>query len=145
MNDERRKILEMLAAGKITAAEAEELLDALKISSDKPSPIGAGDTGNSSKSHPKYFRIMVEPGNESGAGKQVNIRIPMAILRAGMRLGTMLPGEAQDKVNDALRAKGININLSDMKAEQFDELMAALRDMNIDVQDGDDKVRIFCE
>ena len=74
MNENRRQILNMLAANKITAEEAERLLTALESngrtvegaaegSSGSFAPgNGSGNGGKSepSKSHAKYLRVLVE-------------------------------------------------------------------------------------
>ena len=54
MNEERKKILEMLQQGKVTVEEAEKLLAALALPEEIKS--GAG------KPACKYLRIVVEPG-----------------------------------------------------------------------------------
>ena len=54
MKDERRQILDMLAAGKITVDEAERLLSA--ISSDESAQIKE----QGFKKEAKYLRVLVE-------------------------------------------------------------------------------------
>jgi len=142
MSNERRQILEMLAAGKITAAEAEGLLDAI---SKRSSDSSSDESGSPQKKKPKFIRIFVEPGSNSERGKRVNIRIPLMLVRAGMKMSSFIPDDAKEKVDEALRDKGININLSSMKQEQFEEVVEALREMDIEVEEGGDKVHIRCE
>jgi len=43
--------------------------------------------------------------------EKVNIRIPFQLLRAGIKLASVVPVDVQGKVNDALKEKGINIDL----------------------------------
>jgi hypothetical protein len=74
MNDNRRQILEMLAAGKITADEAERLIAALE--SGPATTVGEhsgstasinGSTGATVKTRAKYLRVLVEaPRQMSG-------------------------------------------------------------------------------
>jgi hypothetical protein len=145
MSNDRRRILDLLAAGKISATEAEELLTALQSEAGE---MPEGSQPSSNKCKPKYLRIICEPGAESGSKKCVNIRVPLALIRAGIKLGSILPGEARDKVNQALKEKGINLDLDTIKPEQLDELMAGLNDFCVDVQDGAEtaaKVKICCE
>ncbi len=96
MNENRRQILEMLAAGKITADEAERLLAALEPDSSGTTGefLGsvAGGNGTKSaapKSRAKYLRVLVE-ADEGMTGMKgqttVNVRVPMQLLRAGVRL-----------------------------------------------------------
>jgi len=136
MNENRRKILDMLAAGQITAEEGERLINALEkeppSDSDSPRP------------KPKYIRVLVED-NGSGKNPTVNVRMPMQLLRAGVRLAHLIPVEAREQVNDALHQKGVQIDLGKIKPENLDELVDQLQDLTVDVDDKDVKVRVFCE
>jgi hypothetical protein len=69
MNENRRQILEMLAAGKITADEAERLIAALESGSGAAAGAGsaAGGAGANStavKTRAKYLRVLVEADQE---------------------------------------------------------------------------------
>ncbi len=130
----------MLAAGKITADEAEELLTAVETA-DRP----ADASSSSPKGKPKFLRIVVEPREGSTSGERVNIRVPLMLVKAGMKMSSLIPRDARLKVDETLRDKGINLNLAGVKPEQLDEFLSALQEMNIDVEDEDDKVHISCE
>jgi hypothetical protein len=153
MNENRRQILEMLAAGKITADEAERLLAALD---PNPAPTGgefAGTTTNGApvKTRAKYLRVLVE-ADEGMTGMKgqttVNVRVPMQLLRAGVRLASLIPAQAHDQLDEALTRKGVPITLSQIKPENLEELIDHLEDLTVDV-DGKDgnttKVKVFCE
>jgi hypothetical protein len=57
MNEDRRKILEMLATGKITADEADRLLAAMERG---PADSGAADAPPSSPPHkPQFPRVLL--------------------------------------------------------------------------------------
>src|SRR5215467_10155881 len=144
MNEERRRILEMLSAGKITTEEADRLLAAL--GSQQVSGL-ATSCETVAKAPPKYLRVLVEERSErSGDGHtQVNIRVPMQLLRAGVRLAGLIPAQAQVRVNEALQDQGINFDLSHLKPENLEELVNQLSDLTVDVDDRDTKVRVFCE
>ncbi len=149
MNENRRQILEMLAAGKITADEAERLIAALE---DQPKP-GNGSAGQEiqPKGKPKYLRVLVE-ADESMTGNKglttVNVRVPMQLLRAGVRLASLIPAQAHQQLDDALNRHGVPLTLSQIKPENLEELIDHLEDLTVDV-DGKDgnatKVRVFCE
>jgi len=144
MSEERRRILDMVAAGKISVAEAEQLLDALGDSADEAGGAEASaPAGKGGKRPPKFLRVLVE----SEDGDRVNVRVPVKLLRAGIKLGAVMPGDAQKKVEKALKDKGIDLNLTDVKsAGAIDELIEQLGELSVDVEDSDgDKVRIFCE
>ncbi len=155
MNENRRQILEMLAAGKITADEAEKLLAALEPEMRAPvrefSSGANGAKGDPPKSHAKYLRVLVE-ADESMTGMKgpttVNVRVPMQLLRAGVRLASLIPQQAHDQFDEALSRHGVPITLSQIKPENLEELIDHLEDLTVDV-DGKDgnstKVKVFCE
>ena len=135
MSAERKKVLEMLANGKINADEAERLLNALE---DKKSENSQSKTAANGPL-PKYLFVKVD----SSDGDNVNIRVPLKLIRAGINLKSLLPREAQDKIKENLTEKGIN--LDDINPENFEEIIDALREfeVNVDEKRGD-KVRIYC-
>jgi hypothetical protein len=152
MNENRRQILEMLAAGKITTDEAERLLSALE---QAPLPAGefAGKTANGAtvKTRAKYLRVLVE-ADEGMTGMKgqttVNVRVPMQLLRAGVRLASLIPAQAHQQLDEALNRHGVPLTLSQIKPENLEELIDHLEDLTVDV-DGKDgnttKVKVFCE
>ena len=144
MNENRRQILEMLAAGKITADEAERLIAALE---DSPSPSNGASTGEAQpKAKAKYLRVMVEAEDHEGP-TTVNVRVPMQLLRAGVRLASLIPAQAHDKLDEALSKHGVPLTLSQIKPENLEELIDHLEDLTVDVDAREEKakVRVFCE
>jgi len=144
MNEHRRAILEMLSTGKITADEAERLLAAL----DKGQSVGAVSATSDSPSTPrsKYLRVLVESADVDEDGPvKVNVRVPMQLLRAGVRLASLIPAQARVQVNEAMREKGIAIDLNQIKPENLEELIDQLNDLTVDVDQKSNKVRVFCE
>jgi len=145
MNDDRRSILNMLAEGKITADEAERLLSALDRTAAPSTVISdAGYPANRTKA--KYLRVQVdtdEPGD--GGPTKVNIRVPMQLLRAGVRLSSIIPPKARDEVNAAMQKEGIPFDINQLKPENLEELVEHLSDLTVDVDQEKTKVRIFCE
>lgn len=138
MNEERRKILEMLKEGKISVDDAERLLAAVSEPETEAPSASAG------KPQWKYLRVLVEPGPGSESQEKVNIRVPFKLMRAGLKFAALIPQAAQGKVNEALKEKGVNIDLSKITAEDLQDILSNLDDMTVEV-DGEDKVRIFCE
>lgn len=141
MSEERRKILEMLSEGKIDVDEAEKLLAAI---SQAPGEPKQSET-EKKKDFPKYLRVVVEPGPESVKKENVNIRVPFKLLRAGIRLASLVPGDVQGKINDHLKEKGINLDVSNITPDNLEELLIHLNDLTVDVDSKEEKVRIFCE
>lgn len=149
MNENRKQILEMLAAGKITADEAEKLITALETPSAS-SPGSAAEPAP--KQRPKYLRVMVESDDIAFTGKsneegpvKVNVRVPMQLLRAGVKLASLIPGPALDHANEALHEQGIRMDLSQIKPENLEELVDQLNELTVDVDGAGSKVRVFCE
>jgi hypothetical protein len=138
MKEDRRKILDMLAEGKISVDEAERLLSA--VSSDEPEQ----EKGREEKSRLKYLRILVEPGPSSMESEKVNIRVPLKLIRAGLKLAAFIPKNVQGKVDEALHESGIDMDFSSLKPEDLEDLITNLNDLTVDVE-GKEKVRIFCE
>jgi hypothetical protein len=138
MNEEKRKVLDMLAQGKITVDEAEKLLNAISEPSEEV-PTAAGG-----KRSWKYLRVLVEPGPGSESNDKVNVRIPFKLIRAGLKFAAFIPREYQGKVDAAFKEKGMNVDLAKITPEDLEEIVSNLDDMTVEV-DGKDKVRVFCE
>ena len=136
MNENRRQILEMLSTGKITADEAERLIGALEMQKDSP-PEGP-------KAKPKYIRVVVDD-NGKGTGTKANIRVPMQLLRSGVKLAALIPLQAREHVNSALHEHGVAFDLSQINPKNLEELIDQLDELTVDVDDKDVKVRVFCE
>jgi len=141
MNEDRKRILAMLAEGKLTADEAERLLDAMGRGA---APALGGSSVPKTNGAPKYFRVEVN-ANEPDGPTKVNVRIPMQLLRAGVRLSALIPPRARDEVNAAMAREGIPFDINQLKPENLDDLIEHLGDFNVDVDSGDAKVRVYCE
>jgi hypothetical protein len=142
MSTDRRSVLQMLSDGKITADEAERLLSAL----DRTDAPAAAETRPAFGANgvPKYLRVTVD-ADVHGDATKVNIRVPMALLRAGVRLSSLLPPEARAQVNEELAKNGVPFDIGTIKPENLEELVNHLNDLTVDVDSHDAKVRIFCE
>ena len=158
MNENRRQILEMLAAGKITADDAERLIAALEsgpattVGEHSSSTAGAnGSMGATVKTRAKYLRVLVEADQEMtglNGPTSVNVRVPMQLLRAGVRLASLIPAQAHNQFDEALNRHGVPLTLSQIKPENLEELIDHLDDLTVDVNGSDcnkTKVRVFCE
>src|SRR5271166_3558768 len=102
MSVETRKVLEMLAAGKITSEDAERLLDKLATVKE-PGEGGSPENQEvpSTTGARKYLRIVVH----DDVGKDVNMRVPLSFVRSGIGLIGVLPPRVAQKLTD----KGINL------------------------------------
>jgi hypothetical protein len=149
MNGERRQVLQMLADGKVSADEAERLLNALETDPAASVAVQEPESRPPARGF-RYLRVMVE-AEEDGGPVKVNVRVPIQLLRAGVKLVSVIPPQAQEHVNDAMRRNGMPFDLTQIKPENLDEIIDQLRDLTVDIdQQGDHggekaKVRVFCE
>ena len=141
MNEEKRRILDMLAAGKINAEEAERLLDALVENS---SPLHTDKPENTNKRTPKYLHVQIQQETNSSPHDAVNVKVPILLLKTGMKLKSFMPKNTQGKISEHLHKHGINIDLDNMDDEQLDNLLTALMDTSIDIESEHEKIRVFC-
>jgi hypothetical protein len=145
MTENRKKVLEMLAENKISAEEAYRLLDAMDAGGGDESPTREGAVV---KAKPKYLRVNVLPNPENGNGERINVRVPLSLIRAGIKLTSLIPPEAREKMNGALHEKGINFDMNSIKNEDLEELIEALEDLEVDVDSGHgrgEKIKVFVE
>lgn len=140
MNEQRKDILDMLAEGKINADEAERLIAALER--DQPSTASSLDARPKGKA--KYLRVVVE-ASEDGEPARINVRVPLQLLRAGVRLAALIPPQALGKANEELNKSGVPFDLAQLKPEQLEALVDHLDEMTVEVDQADAKVRVFCE
>jgi len=145
MSEDRSRILNMLAEGKISAQEAEGLLDALGTSGGatgaSAGPAIKGDPSPLIEALPKFLYVKVN----SADGDTVDVKIPIALVRAGLKLTSLIPPQAMDQINDSMSEHGMSIDFSNLKPEDIDQLVEALREMEISVDSTNgDKVRVYC-
>jgi hypothetical protein len=138
MNEEQRRILQMVADGKLTSEEAAELLDALQAETrrgnsegfsfaqraENPGPVPSRQIARS----PRTLMIQISEGNDS----HVNLRIPFGLFRAA---GKYIPRKAQA----SLRDYGIDLE------ELLGDLSGSESGVLLQVNDGDDHVLIAVE
>ena len=147
MSVETRKVLDMLAEGKINAEQADKLMEKLsgqsgpetKVEEPWPSSSAASASSSpssSSSSKPRFLRIVVDkPGQD-----QINVRIPLAFARSASNLLAVLPSRVKEKLSE----HGMDLS----KAGVFDlsKWMNLAEDMPVDIDEGHGrKVKIFCE
>ena len=147
MNDSKKKILEMLSDNKISADEAYRLLNA--VENDDNERQSNSKTYTRKKGKAKYLRVTVLPDPEkehAGNVDRVNVRIPMSLIRAGIKLTSLIPNEARDKVNRAFLENGISFDTRNFKPDDIEELIEALSEFEVDVMSSKgEKVRVFVE
>jgi hypothetical protein len=141
MSDEKKRILEMLAAGKVTVDEAERLLKALDEISPPDEVSGKSDEAGSVRRKPRYLCVKVD----SGGDDKIDVRIPLGLVRAGIKLGSVMPEKARAKMNATLSDQGIDFDLDNLKGKDVEEVLGCLCDANIDIKGDKETIRIYCE
>ena len=147
MSQERTRILDLLSTGKITTEEAARRLDALEV---RPSQAGAPEGTTTaavqpgtpkSSGIPKFMYVKVV----STKGDNVNVKIPLSLVRAGLKLTNLIPPPAMEQINKSMADHGMSMDLSNIKPEELEELITSLREMevNVDAVNGD-TVRVYC-
>lgn len=134
MNGDRRRVLDMLAAGNISIDEADLLL--------------GHDTAFASESNtrtPKFLRLVLEPGDQAANRRKVNIRVPLGLLRSGVQIARSIPMEKRGPMTIALGTHSLALDLSGVDAENVDEFMAQFKDLTTDIDRKDETLRLFCE
>jgi hypothetical protein len=125
MSNDTRRILEMVSQGKISVQEADELLAAVAgAHAEAAAPVG------SEKKEARWLRISIDKQGDGGRHKEVNMRVPVSIVRAGVRLSALMP-------------QGIHVSRIDPK--QLEQVISSMGEMVIDVDNGRARVRIGCE
>jgi hypothetical protein len=147
MDENKKRVLEMLAQNKISTDEAYRLLSALET--EGSASEDTAKSGTAAKMKSKYLRVCILSGSEhehGGKSDRVNVRVPMTLIRSGMKFTSLLPPEARDKVTGALQEKGIDFDMRNLKPEEIDELLEALSELEVDVAGSDgETVKVFVE
>ena len=96
-SEERVKVLKMVADGKITPEVAAELLKALDAAEAPRAASSAEDQPGRSG---RYFRVTV---TDTTTGRtRVNVRMPLGMVNAGLRMGMRFTPELEGLDSDQL-------------------------------------------
>jgi len=140
MNEEKLKVLNMIAEGKISAEEGGKLLEALDKNNEKKAELFEE---KKEKGNINYLFVDIHPTTDENKEK-VHVKVPLALVRAGVNIASMLPTDVQDKVNDAMDEKGMKFDLSSIKPENIEELIQALEEMEVNIDSDEHTVRVYC-
>jgi len=116
--DERNHILYMVESGKVTAAQAAQLLDSLEWEPER------------SRERSRNRRARVRVTNLATNRQKVNVTIPVSLIQVGLRLGTRLvPQVSGSALEDLLRAiesgaTGRLLDLQDLEEGERVEIFA---------------------
>ena len=115
---ERNRILYMVESGKVTAAQAGQLLDTLDLEPER----------SRGRSRNRMARVRVT--NLATNRQKVNVTIPVSLIQVGLRLGTRLvPQVSGSALEDLLRAiesgaTGRLLDLQDLEEGERVEIFA---------------------
>lgn len=143
MGENQKRILQMLAEGKINVEEATRLLSL--IGNEAGEEIR--QTPEETKTNAKYIYIRVEPkeGRETQQNPRVNVRVPVSLIRSGMKLKALIPPNVADDINKGLKDKGIGFDIRNLKDEYVEQLVEALRDTEILVESVDADIKVYAQ
>ena len=101
-SEERLKILKMIQEGKISAEEGLQLMEALEETipeaTQSTDPAGTAQA----KTTGRWFRVRV---TDSDTGKvRVNVRLPVGVVSAGLKMGMRFAPQVEGMDLDALGA-----------------------------------------
>ncbi len=119
MSEERKRILEMLAEGKVSPEEADDLLNTLEKSESKAVPERAR----------RLLKVRIR---EAGTEK-VNITLPLSLARVALKF---VPAEAKKELEEQ------GVDIEDLLSSVSNELQEGKL---VDIKDGDDSVEIYIE
>ncbi len=159
---EREEMLDRVCGGHAAMrVEIESLLAAAAQSGDfldRPAAVDMsvadgtdeGDALEAGKDIGPYH--LIEELGEGGMGgvfraaqeSPIRREVALKLIRAGLKLAALIPKSAQTQVNDALHEKGIEMDFSQIKPEDLENIITQLDDLTVDVE-GKESVRIFCE
>ena len=137
MSNDTHRVLEMLSQGKIGVQDAEDLLNAMR-GGEAPSEA------QTPKKDPKWLRIVVDKKGQDGRSREVNMRVPVSLMRAGVRLSALMPRI----VGTRLAAHGLGpdgIDFTKIDPKDLETMINDMGEMVIDVDNGRAQVRINCE
>lgn len=136
-DDERARILRMVAEGKISPEEGAELLEAIQQERRSSAPIPPEppqpprpprDWNSAGRRSSRFLIIQIKDGEQS----KMNLRIPLGLAKTA---GKFIPRNAQNYLGK------YEINLQELLDEVADSEGGTL----LEVRDGDDKVLIAVE
>ncbi len=134
LNADRRKILDMLAAGNISINEADLLLG-----------HDAAFAAESDTRTPKFLRLVLEQRDQAASRRKVDIRVPLGLLRSGVQIARSIPMEKRGPMTIALGTHSLALDLSGVDDENVDQFLAQFKDLTTDINRKNETLRLFCE
>ena len=144
--DDTRQILDMLSQGKITVDQADQLLRAV-CAAQPAAETATADVPDGGAQRPRWVRINIHKlaKDATHRPKDVNIRVPIAAVKGGLRLGAIIAEFAGEKSRLRMKEQGFDVDLSKINGPEFETFLKTLDDMNVEIDDGKSQVRVTCE
>ena len=131
----------MVARGRLTVDEAERLLLALD-SGHRPADTPVRPRVRRASD----VRVLVTADSDDDDEQQtVDMRIPIATLKAGLHLPGILPSAVSNGINRALAEQGICLDVRRLKHRDIDLLIQTLQNIEINVSSADQRVLIYVD
>ncbi len=130
-----KRVLELLSQGKVTVDEAEQLLAAIK----------EGAAGAAGQASPRWMRItMHKDASDGRPERNVNVRIPLALARSGLKLGAMVQ-MFNPRLQEEFRKQGVDVDFTKVDLADLSKALEDLGETTIEVDNGRAQVRVRCE
>jgi hypothetical protein len=131
--DDGKRVLELLAQGKITVDEADQLLRAMGAVGGADQTFASAEREVKGSAAPRWMRITIDKAAREGRpAKQVNIRVPMTFVRSGVRLGAMFPRMMNEAAFQRLREQGLDFDFSRIDLSQVESALRDAGEMTIE-------------
>ncbi|KPL87484.1 SHOCT-like domain-containing protein [Levilinea saccharolytica] len=118
--EERLKILTMIQEGKLTPEEGIKLLETLETvtAPARPGPLPPAAPPPAARGAARWLRVRI---TDTDTGKvRVNIRLPISVVSAGMKMGARFSPEVQGLDMDALQ-QFIQSGATGLVADVYDD------------------------
>ena len=75
----------------------------------------------------------------------VDVKVPLALLRTGLKLTSLIPPQAMEQINESMASSGMTIDFNSLKPEDLEDIIDSLGEMEVNIKSADgDNVRVFC-
>lgn len=99
--------------------------------------------GTATAVRPKFLHVIVDGIDpKDGEPVHVDVRVPFALMRLGVRFANFIPAAARQQVNDELHKQGLEVDINEITPDDLNELIENLHDVSIDVEHKHDNVKV---
>jgi len=75
----------------------------------------------------------------------VDVKVPLGLLKAGLKLTSVIPPRAMDQINESMSQSGMSIDFDNLKPEDIEAIVNELREVEVTVEDKNgNHVRGWC-